>query len=58
VATSDSARAAQAMKALAGTHAVTSAVGLTADIRRLVDQIACYDHAGILAGPAQRRIND
>ena len=49
-ATGDPARAAQAAEAFARARAVTSAAGVAADTRRLLDEIASHDRSGILAG--------
>ena len=57
-ATGDPARAAEAGEAFARAHAVTSAAGVAADTRRLLDQIACHDRSGILAGSAPHEIRD
>ena len=43
------ARAAEAGKAFARARAVTSAAGVAADTRRLLDKIAGHDRSGILA---------
>jgi tetratricopeptide (TPR) repeat protein len=47
--TGDPARAAEAADAFARGDAVTSAAGVAADTRRLLEQIACHDRSGILA---------
>ena len=49
-ATGDPARATQALEAFTRTYAVTSAAGVAADTRRLLDAIACHDRSSILAG--------
>ncbi len=49
-ATGDPAWATQALEAFTRTHAVTSAAGVAADTRRLLDAIACHDRSSILAG--------
>ena len=48
-ATGDQAHATEAGEAFARAHAVTSAAGVTADTRRLLDQIASHDRSGIFA---------
>ena len=48
-ATGDPARAAEAVEAFARAHAITSAAGVAADTRRLLDEIASHDQSGILA---------
>ena len=53
-ATGDPARATQAGEAFARADAVTSAAGVAADTRRLLDQIACHDQSGILARDPRR----
>ena len=45
----DPARAAEAGEAFARAEAVTSAAGVAADTRRLLDQIARHDQSGVLA---------
>ena len=49
VATGDPARAADAAEAFTRAHAVTRAIGVVADSRRLCETIASHDQAGILA---------
>jgi hypothetical protein len=49
VATGDPTRTTEASEAFARTDAVTDAAGVAADTRRLLDQIAAHDWAGILA---------
>jgi tetratricopeptide (TPR) repeat protein len=49
VATGDPVRATEAVEALAQAYAVTSAAGVAADTRRLLDVIASHDRSGILA---------
>ena len=49
-ATKDAARATQAGKAFDRAHGITSAAGVAADARRLLDAIAFHDLSGILAG--------
>ena len=49
VATGDPARAAEAVQAFARVDAVTSAAGVAADTRRLLDAIASHDRSGVLA---------
>ena len=39
----------EAGEAFARADAVTSAAGVAADTRRLLDQIACHDQSGVLA---------
>jgi len=48
-ATGDPVRAAEATQAFARAHAVTSAAGVAADTRRLLDAIASHDRSGVLA---------
>ncbi len=48
-ATADPARATGAVQAFARAHAVTSAAGVAADTRRLLDGIASHDRSGVLA---------
>ena len=48
-ATADPARATGAVQAFAQAHAVTSAAGVAADTRRLLDGMASHDRSGILA---------
>jgi hypothetical protein len=43
-------RVAEAGEAFVLARAVTSAAGVAADTRRLLDKIACHDRSGILAG--------
>jgi len=45
----DPARAAEAAQAFTRAHAVTSAAGVAADTRRLLDVIASHDRSGVLA---------
>ena len=45
----DPARAVEAGEAFVRARAVTSAAGVAADTRRLLDKIACHDRSGILA---------
>jgi tetratricopeptide (TPR) repeat protein len=47
--TGDPARATEAMQAFVRADAVTSAAGVAADTRRLLDGIAAYDRSGIVA---------
>jgi len=47
-ATGDAARAAEAGQAFARADALTSAAGVAADTRRLLDQIAGHDRSGVL----------
>ena len=47
-ATGDPAQATEAEETFAQSHAVTSAAGVAADTRRLLDQIACHDRFSIL----------
>ena len=47
-ATGDPARAAEAVEAFARAHAVTSAAGVAADTRLLLDTIARHDRSGTL----------
>ena len=49
VVTGDPARAAEAVEAFAQGHIITSAAGVAADTRRLLDTIASSDRSGILA---------
>ena len=49
VATGDPARATEALEAFTRAHAITSAAGVAADTRRLLDGIASHDRSGILA---------
>jgi tetratricopeptide (TPR) repeat protein len=49
-ATGDPARAAEAAEAFARARAVTTAAGLAADTRRLLDRITGHDQSGVLAG--------
>ena len=49
-ATGDPARATQAAEAFARAPAMTSAAGVAADTRRLLDVIASHDRSGVLAG--------
>jgi len=49
VATGDYGRASEAVQALTRLPSATSAAGVAADTRRLLDVIASHDHAGILA---------
>jgi len=49
-ATGDPARATQAVEAFARAHAVTSAAGVVADTRCLLDGIASHDRSGVLVG--------
>ncbi len=44
----DPARAAEAVNAFARAHAVTTAAGVAADTRRLLDRLACHDQSRIL----------
>jgi tetratricopeptide (TPR) repeat protein len=48
-ATADPTRAAAAMEAFAWADTVTTAAGIVAESRRLLDAIAAHDHAGVLA---------
>ncbi len=48
-ATGDPARATEAGEAFAPAHAITSATGVAADARRLLDGIASHDRSGVLA---------
>jgi tetratricopeptide (TPR) repeat protein len=48
-ATGDPARATEARQAFARVNAVTTAAGVAADTRRLLDGIAAYDRSGVLA---------
>jgi tetratricopeptide (TPR) repeat protein len=48
-ATGDPARAAEAGEAFAQARAITSAAGMAADTRRLLDGIASHDRSGVLA---------
>jgi len=49
-AASDPARAAEAGRAFTLAQAITSAAGVAADTRRLLDQITRHDRSDILAG--------
>jgi hypothetical protein len=46
----DTALATKAGEAIARAHAVTSAAGVSADTRRLLDKVVCHDRSDILAG--------
>ena len=48
--TGDPALATKAGEAFARAHAITSAAGVAADTRRLLDKVVCYDRSDILAG--------
>ncbi len=50
VAAGDPARASEAVGAFTRVDAVTSAAGVAADTRRLLDVIASHDRSGVLAG--------
>ena len=49
-ATGDPARSTQAAEAFARAPAITSAAGVAADTRRLLNAIASHDQSGLLAG--------
>ncbi len=49
-ATGDTAPVTEAAEAFARVHATTSAAGVAADTRRLLDKITCHDRSGTLAG--------